>query len=38
MDSGAQDQFIQKKLIYKFDKKIDAILQEYFRRINGPEA
>lgn len=33
MDSNTQDQFIQKKLLYKFEKKLDLIEQEYLKQI-----
>jgi hypothetical protein len=33
MDSNTQDQYIQKKLLYKFDKKLDTVEQEYLRQI-----
>lgn len=38
MDNNTQDQYIQKKLLYKFDKKLDAVQQEYFRQMfSSPE-
>lgn len=33
MDSNMQDQYIQKKLLYKFDKKLDLVEQEYLKRM-----
>ena len=28
-----QDKYIQKKLLYKFDKKLDLVEQEYIKRL-----
>jgi hypothetical protein len=33
MEGTAQDQFIQKKLLYIFDKKLDVIYHEYFTML-----
>ena len=29
MESSVQEQYIQKKLLYKFDQKLDLVEQEY---------
>ena len=33
MDSQTQDQYIQKKLLYKFEKKLDQVEQEYIKHL-----
>jgi hypothetical protein len=30
---STQDQYIHKKILYKADKKLDTIQQEYFRQL-----
>lgn len=36
MDAHIQEQYIQKKLRYKFDKKLDIIEQEYLKHLFRP--
>lgn len=37
MDLSTQEAYIQKKLLYKFDKSIDLVVQEYFQFVFGNE-